>query len=67
MRGTSFATPIVAGLLARSLQAPNPANARPPWTRWPPTAIDIGNNGTDPSYGKGPVGADFHPGHREEN
>ena len=28
MRGTSFATPIVAGLLARSLEAPDPARAR---------------------------------------
>jgi hypothetical protein len=29
------------------------------------TALDIGNNGTDPSYGKGLVGADLHPGYRE--
>jgi subtilisin family serine protease len=67
MRGTSFATPIVAGLLARSLQAPNPETARAAVDALAATAIDIGNNGTDPSYGKGLVGADFHPGHREEN
>ena len=67
MRGTSFATPIVAGLLARSLQAPNPENARAAVDALAATAIDIGNNGTDPSYGKGLVGGDLHPGHREEN
>lgn len=65
MRGTSFATPIVAGLLARSLQAPDPAGARVALAALESTALDIGNNGTDPSYGKGLVGADLHPGHRE--
>lgn len=67
IRGTSFATPIVAGLLARSLQAPNPTNARAAVEALAATAIDIGNNGTDPSYGKGLVGGDLHPGQREEN
>ena len=62
MRGTSFATPIVAGLLARSLQAPDPAGAREALAALESTALDIGNNGTDPSYGKGLVGADLHPG-----
>jgi subtilisin family serine protease len=66
IRGTSFATPIVAGLLARSLQAPDPANARAAVDALAATAIDIGNNGPDPSYGKGLVGADLHPGEREE-
>ncbi len=66
IRGTSFATPIVAGLLARSLQAPDPANARAALDALAATAIDIGNNGTDPSYGKGLVGAELHPGEREE-
>src|SRR5688572_4667675 len=65
MRGTSFATPIVAGLLARSLQAPDPAGARVALAALESTALDIGNNGTDPSYGKGLVGADMHPGHRD--
>jgi subtilisin family serine protease len=67
IRGTSFATPIVAGLLARSLQVPSPTNARAAVDALSATAIDIGNNGTDPSYGKGLVGADLHPGQREEN
>src|SRR5262245_12543657 len=65
IRGTSFATPIVAGLLARTLQAPDPQAARAAVDALAATAIDIGNNGTDPSYGKGLVGADLHPGHRE--
>jgi hypothetical protein len=62
VRGTSFATPIVAGLLARALQAPDPARARAVLDALAATAIDIGNNGTDPSYGKGLGGADLHPG-----
>jgi subtilisin family serine protease len=65
IRGTSFATPIVAGLLARTLQAPDPAAARSAVDALAATALDIGNNGTDPSYGKGLVGADLHPGYRE--
>ena len=65
IRGTSFATPIVAGLLARSLQVPDPAGAREALAALESTALDIGNNGTDPSYGKGLVGADLHPGRRD--
>ena len=65
IRGTSFATPIVAGLLARTLQAPDPGTARAAVDALAATAIDIGNNGTDPSYGKGLVGADLHLGLRE--
>ena len=66
IRGTSFATPIVAALLAGSLQAPDPAKAREALATLESTAIDIGNNGTDPSYGKGLVGAELAPGRREE-
>ena len=66
IRGTSFATPIVAALLAGSLQSPDSAKAREALTALESTAIDIGNNGTDPSYGKGLVGAELHPGKREE-
>jgi subtilisin family serine protease len=65
IRGTSFATPIVAALLARSLQAPDPAAAQNALSELAATAIDIGNNGTDPSYGKGLVGADLRPGRKE--
>ncbi len=67
IRGTSFATPIVAALLARSLQLPDPANARLALAALEATAIDLGNNGTDLTYGKGLVGADLRPGRREEN
>jgi hypothetical protein len=65
VRGTSFATPIVAALLARSLQAPDPAAAHDALEGLAATAIDIGNNGVDPSYGKGLVGADLRPGRTE--
>jgi subtilisin family serine protease len=65
IRGTSFATPIVAALLARTLQAPDPAAAHGALEGLAATAIDIGNNGIDPSYGKGLVGADLRPGRTE--
>jgi subtilisin family serine protease len=67
VRGTSFATPIVAALLAREHQAPDPEGAKSTLAQLEASALDIGNNGDDPSYGKGLVGADLHPGHREEN
>ncbi len=67
IRGTSFATPIVAALLAASLVAPDPPNAQKALSALESTAIDLGNNGVDPTYGKGLVGADLHPGRREEN
>ena len=66
IRGTSFATPIVAALLAASLQSPDSAKAREALTTLESTSVDIGNNGVDPSYGKGLVGAELHPGRREE-
>ena len=65
IRGTSFATPIVAGLLARSLNSPEPAAAQAAVDALAATAIDLGNNGVDPSYGKGLVGAGLNPGHRD--
>ena len=66
IRGTSFATPIVAALLAGLLQSPDAEKAREALTALESTAVDIGNNGVDPSYGKGLVGAALHPGRREE-
>ena len=65
IRGTSFATPIVAGLLARGLQSPDPGQARATLANLESGAIDLGNNGLDPTYGKGLVGSDLHPGRRE--
>ncbi len=67
VRGTSFATPIVAALLAASLAAPDPPNAQKALSALESTAIDLGNNGLDPTYGKGLVGSELHPGQREEN
>ena len=67
VRGTSFATPIVAALLAASLIGPDPPNAQKALSALESTAIDLGNNGIDPTYGKGLVGAELQPGHREEN
>jgi subtilisin family serine protease len=65
IRGTSFATPIVAALLAQSLPAPDPAAAEAALSGLAATAIDIGNNGVDPSYGKGLVGSELRLGFRE--
>ena len=65
MRGTSFATPIVAGLLARLLESPDPARARESLAILESAALDLGNNGVDPTYGKGLVGFEFHPCRRE--
>jgi len=62
VRGTSFATPIVAALLAGSLAAPNGANAQRALVGLASGAVDLGNNGVDPTYGKGLVGADLQPG-----
>ncbi len=62
VRGTSYATPIVAALLAGSLAAPDPAAARTALAGLESGAVDLGNNGVDPTYGKGLVGAELHPG-----
>ncbi|HEX9707532.1 MAG TPA: S8 family serine peptidase [Steroidobacteraceae bacterium] len=62
VRGTSFATPIVAALLAGSLAAPDFANAQRALAALESTAIDLGNNGIDPTYGKGLVGSSLQPG-----
>ena len=65
IRGTSFATPVVAGLLARSLQSPDPAKAREALASLESGALDLGKEGPDPTYGKGLVGADIRAGRRE--
>jgi hypothetical protein len=57
VRGTSFATPIVAGLLASSLPEPNPEQARAALDWLTSIAVDLGAKGVDPTYGKGLVGA----------
>jgi subtilisin family serine protease len=59
VRGTSFAAPIVAGLLARELRSPDPAGARAAINALAQGAIDLGPPGRDLTYGYGLVGAEF--------
>ena len=65
IRGTSFATPVVAGMLARSLESPDPAKAREALASLESGALDLGKEGPDPIYGNGLVGADFRAGRRD--
>jgi subtilisin family serine protease len=55
-RGTSFAAPLVAGLLAESLPAPDVAAAAAALQRVTGSAIDLGAPGRDPVFGRGLVG-----------
>jgi len=57
VRGTSFATPIVAGLLANSLPEPDPEQARTALAQLMAVAVDLGPKGVDTTYGNGLVGA----------
>jgi len=54
-RGTSFAAPLVAGLLAESLRAPDRLAAAAALARVAGTAQDLGAPGRDPVYGWGLV------------
>lgn len=56
-RGTSFASPLVAGLLARELRQPNPQTAVSARASLVKAAQDLGAPGRDPVYGDGLVGA----------
>jgi len=58
VRGTSFAAPIVARLLAERLDRPDPALANEAVRELAASAIDLGARGYDPVYGNGLVGAD---------
>jgi len=55
VRGTSFASPIVAGLIAGNLGDSDAAGAEATLAR---SAIDLGAHGVDPVYGAGFVGAE---------
>jgi subtilisin family serine protease len=55
-RGTSFATPLVAGLLAASLHEPDAAKAALAVAALARSAIDLGAVGRDAVYGHGLVG-----------
>ena len=56
VRGTSFAAPIVAGLLAPRLPAPDPTAAQLAVDELAREAVDLGAAGPDPVYGAGLVG-----------
>jgi subtilisin family serine protease len=56
VRGTSFAAPIVAGLLALHLEQPDRASADAAIAALAAQAIDLGPRGQDRIYGKGLVG-----------
>lgn len=59
VRGTSFAAPIVAGLLAAELHEPDRDAAARAIGNLERRAIDLGAPGLDPVYGYGLVGADL--------
>jgi subtilisin family serine protease len=59
VRGTSFAAPFVAALLASGLRHPDPADAAAAVEQLAKTAIDLGPPGRDLTYGFGLVGADY--------
>lgn len=61
VRGTSFAAPIVAGLLAETLQEPDREAAERAVADLAAHALDLGAPGPDPVYGFGLVGGDLRP------
>jgi subtilisin family serine protease len=56
VRGTSFAAPLVAGLLARSLRVPDTAAAASALEQLNAQALNLGAAGRNPTYGYGLVG-----------
>jgi subtilisin family serine protease len=61
VRGTSFAAPIVAGLLAQALRSPDKAAAEGALATLERQALHPGASGPDPVYGYGLVGAELAP------
>ena len=64
VRGTSFAAPIVAGLLVAQLHGPDKDAAVRAVADLASHAIDLGARGPDPVYGYGLVGGDLGPAPR---
>ncbi|MFN3861607.1 MAG: S8 family serine peptidase [Roseateles sp.] len=58
-RGTSFAAPLVAGLLAAELRQPDPAAAAAAIEKLAAAAVDLGAPGRDTVYGRGLVAEDL--------
>jgi Subtilase family len=61
IRGTSFAAPIVAALLAQLVTAPDLTSSSAAIESLARSAIDLGPKGRDLTYGFGLVGADYSP------
>jgi hypothetical protein len=61
VRGTSFAAPIVAGMLARQLTNISKDGAEAAVARLVTEATDLGARGIDKVYGHGLVGNDLRP------
>jgi hypothetical protein len=61
VRGTSFAAPIVAGLLAALLREPDRAAATRAVEELTRNAVDLGSRGIDKTYGAGLVGNALRP------
>lgn len=59
VRGTSFAAPIAAGLLAKLVQDPDPGSARRAVALLGRRALDVGPRGPDKLYGHGIVGSEL--------
>jgi hypothetical protein len=59
IRGTSFAAPIVAALLAQSVTAPEVSSSNAAIDSLAQSAVDLGPKGRDLTYGYGLVGADY--------
>jgi len=59
VRGTSFAAPLVANLLASEVHAPDPTTAARATQSLAARAIDLGTAGRDTTYGAGFVGGDL--------
>jgi hypothetical protein len=59
VRGTSFAAPFVAGLLAASVAGPSTGDAAAALAALASSAIDLGAAGRDLTYGYGLVGAEL--------
>lgn len=61
VRGTSFAAPIVAGLLARQLNRVDKQQADAAITALMSQAVDLGSRGRDATYGDGLIGETLRP------
>ncbi|MEO8019460.1 MAG: S8 family serine peptidase [Pseudomonadota bacterium] len=53
VRGTSFASPIIAAMFAADLETPDPARVQMAIAKWNGVANDLGKPGRDDTYGEG--------------